>query len=79
MKDIHITGKRIRTELIWLLACFIAAVIYNAYAIMRHKMPWSELLTSLHAVVILALIIYLLSGFIRGLVALVIRFSTKKR
>jgi hypothetical protein len=35
MKDITISGKRIRTELKWLLGCFVAAIIFNVYAIIR--------------------------------------------
>ena len=47
MKDITIPGKRIRTELKWLMACFIAAIIFNIYSIIRYKTSWSEFFTSL--------------------------------
>ena len=78
MKDITISGKRIRTELKWLMGCFVAALIFNVYAIIRYHTSWTEFFMSLHVVVILALVFYILLLFFRGLVALVIRFSTRK-
>jgi hypothetical protein len=78
MKDITISGKRIRTELKWLMGCFVAAFIFNVYAIIRYHTSWTEFFMSLHVVVILALVFYILLLFFRGLVALVIRFSTRK-
>lgn len=79
MKDITIFGKWIRTELKWLLGCFVAAIIFNVYAIIRYQTSWAEFFTTLHIVVILALVFYLLLLFFRGLVTLIIRFSTRKR
>ena len=79
MKDITIPGKRIRTELLWLLGCFIAALVFNVYAIIRYKTSWAEFLTSFHVLVILSVVLYILLLFFRGLVTLIIRFSTRKR
>lgn len=79
MKDITISGKRIRTELKWLLGCFVAAIIFNVYAIIRYQTSWAEFFTTLHVVLILALVFYLLLLFFRGLVTLIMRFSTRKR
>ncbi len=79
MKDITISGKRIKTELIWLMGCFVAALIFNVYAIIRYQTSWAEFFTSLHVVVILALLFYMLLLFFRGLFTLIIRFSTRKR
>ncbi len=78
MKDITISGKRIRTELKWLLVCFMAALIFNVYAIIRYQTSWAEFITSLHVVVILALVFYIMLLFFRGLLILIIRFSTRK-
>ncbi len=78
MKDISISGKRIRTELKWLLGCFVAAIIFNVYAIIRYQTSWAEFITTLHVVVILALVFYMLLLFFRGLFTLIIRFSTRK-
>ena len=79
MKDISISGKRIRTELKWLLGCFVAAIIFNVYAIIRYQTSWAEFFTSLHVLVILSLVFYLLLLFFRGLISLIMRFSTRKR
>ena len=79
MKDITISGKRIRTELKWLLGCFVAAIIFNVYAIIRYQTSWAEFFSSLHVVVILSLVFYFLLLFFRGLFSLIIRFSTRKR
>ena len=79
MKDITISGKRIRTELKWLLGCFVAAIIFNLYAIIRYQTSWAEFFSSLHVVVILSPVFYLLLLFFRGLISLIMRFSTRKR
>ncbi len=79
MKDITISGKRIRTELKWLLGCFVAAIIFNVYAIIRYQTSWAEFFTSLHVLVLLSLLFYLLLLFFRGLISLIMRFSTRKR
>jgi len=79
MKDITLSGTRIKTELKWLLGCFVAAIVFNLYAIIRYQTSWAEFFTKLHIVVILALVFYLLLLFFRGLFTLILRFSTRKR
>jgi hypothetical protein len=79
MKDISISGKRIRSELKWLLGCLIAAIIFNVYSIIRYQTSWAEFFTSIHVVFILSLVFYVLLFFFRGLLSLVLRFSTRKR
>jgi len=79
MKDITISGKRIRTELKWLLGCFVAAIIFNVYAIIRYQTSWAEFFTSLHVLILLSLVFYLLLLFFRGLISLIMRLSTRKR
>jgi hypothetical protein len=79
MKDITISGKRIRTELKWLLGCFVAAIIFNVYAIIRYQTSWAEFFTSLHVLIILSLVFYFLLLFFRGLISLIMRFSARKR
>ena len=74
-----IPRKRIRTEMIWLLGCILAALVYLASAVIRYKTTWSAILAAWHVVVILALVFYVLLLFFRGLVVLVIRFSSRNR
>ncbi len=78
MKDITISGKRIRTEMRWLLGCFMAAIIFNVYSIIRFKTSWAEFFTSLHVLLILSLVLYVLLLFLRGLVTLVMRLSVRR-
>ena len=79
MKVVTIPRKRIRTEMIWLLGCILAALVYLASAVIRYKTTWSAILAAWHVVVILALVFYVLLLFFRGLVVLVIRFSSRNR
>jgi hypothetical protein len=65
MKDLVISKKRIKTELIIWLCCFSAAFLMNIYAIIKYNNSWLELITQLHIVVLLSLVIYLLYGSIR--------------
>ncbi len=78
MKAVTFSGKRLRTELLWLAGCFILALIFNAYVTIRHHHSWAEFFTSLPDVIILALVFYVLLLFFRGLLTLIIRFSARK-
>lgn len=79
MKDITISGTRIKIEFKWLLGCLMAAIIFNVYSIIRYQTSWAEFFSSLHVVVILAFVFYLLVLFFRGLFSLIIRFSSRNR
>lgn len=79
MKDISISGKRIIAELKWLLGCFIAAILFNVYSIIRYQTSWAEFFTSIHVVLILSIVLYVLLLFFRGLFSLIIRFSTRNK
>ena len=79
MKDLTISGKRIRMELSWLLVSLALAFVLNIYSIVKFKTSWTELITSLHIIVLMSLIIYVLLLFFRGLASLLIRFTAGKR
>lgn len=79
MKGFTISGKQIRNELKWLVGCFVAAIIFHVYAIIRYQTSWSAFFTTLRVILILTLVFYLLLVFFRGLISLVMRFSTRKR
>jgi hypothetical protein len=79
MKDIKIPEKRIRIELKWLLACFVLGFLLNAYSIIKFRTSWTELFTSLHFVLLMSLVLYVLLLFFRGLARLVLRFSAGKK
>nr|WP_315146453.1 hypothetical protein [uncultured Flavobacterium sp.] len=65
MKDITISGKRIRQELINLLVCFSIGFLINCSAIIWYGTNWSELFTSLHYVLLFGLFIYGIWSLIR--------------
>lgn len=60
MKDIVITSRRIRTELIMLAVCFLISCCLNVYAIIAYGGKWSELLTSIGFVLTFTALVYLL-------------------
>ena len=78
MKDIVIRQERIKRELYVLLFCFLAAVLFNVYAIASRGTQWSELFTQLHVTIAVAFVFYVLLGFVRVPVA-GIRLLVKKR
>ena len=65
MKDITITTRRQRTELITLLVCFVVANTLNLYAILSHSAPLSELVTSFFYIVVFTLVLYVLWTIVR--------------
>lgn len=72
MKDIVITGAKVRRELFILLACFIASCGCNVYAVIHYERPAVELISCIGYVVVFALIIYLVLGILR-LLALAVK------
>jgi ABC-type protease/lipase transport system fused ATPase/permease subunit len=68
MKDITITGKRVRYELTSLLVCFIISFILNIGAIIFYKSPWTEIFTSIFYVISFAIALYVAWIIIRLIV-----------
>jgi hypothetical protein len=60
MKDIKITGKRVKTEIIYLCTSLCLAILLNIHAINKFDSPWSELFTQLPVVILVSLVIYVL-------------------
>ena len=79
MKDIQISGTRIKREIIWLLGSLLVSIIFNIYSIIKYNTAWKEMITQLHVVIILALIIYFLLVLVRLLAGLIIRFTFGKK
>lgn len=65
MKDIIITGRRVRTEFITFLVCFVIAFGLNVYAIIAFDGQWSELFWSLGFVLAAALVLYVVWAVLR--------------
>ena len=58
MPYFYIPSRRIRTELLSLLICFMIAVGLNVYAIIHYNSPLSELWTSILYVLMATAVLY---------------------
>ena len=67
MKDVNITitGRGVKLEITIFAVCLLLALLVNLYAIVRFDSPWSEVVTSLHYVLGLGLLAYLVIGLPR--------------
>ena len=65
MKEIIITPKRQKTEIMWLARCFIAAVLMNVFAIIGYQTAWKELYTQILWVFIITCVLYAISMGVR--------------
>ena len=80
MKDIIVTAKHIKTEILTAIICFILAFIINLGAIIYYKTSYVELITSIGYVIVTAVAIYALWAAIRiGIYALKWLLSKKKK
>ena len=77
MKDIVITERMIRRELLVLLGCFVVACLVNAGAIIAYDRPWSELYSQIGFVIFITGGIYVLLAVFRLLVWLVAKIFNK--
>jgi uncharacterized membrane protein YbhN (UPF0104 family) len=77
MKDLVIPGRAIVRELWMVAACVLFAFGLNAYAIVRFKTAWSELLTTVPVTLAVAFVVYALLALVRGLIAGV-RFAARR-
>ncbi len=69
MKDLVISGKRIKTEIWVFVACVVAMELLNIYSIIRYRGEWTEVIMSIGYVVTASVIVYLLIGVLRLIVA----------
>lgn len=74
MKDIVISAKRIKTELVTLLVCFLIGIVANIGAVLYYQSAASELITSIPYVLVFTFVIYSLWSLfrlIRGLISII--------
>jgi len=74
MKDIIITGVRVKKELITLLVCFLIGFVANIGAIIYYKTAMTEIVTSIGYVMVSAFVLYFIWSLIRILIALLLNF-----
>ncbi len=65
MKDIVITSRRQKKEIIILCSCIVIAVLLNIYAIILYQTLWSELWTQFFRTLSIGVFIYILSVVLR--------------
>jgi hypothetical protein len=71
MKPIIIDSKFVKRELLILLGCFVAAVIFDLVGIILYKRPAIELLTTIGYELVIALGLYAFLALVRILVFLI--------
>lgn len=78
MKPTIISPERKKKELFILLICFIAALIFNVFAIIKYNTQWKELITQLYIVIIITFGLYFILLFFRGLAWIIIKMFIKR-
>ncbi len=78
MKDLTITKKRQKTEIVTLLACFVVAFAFNIYAIIEYKAPVKEIATSIFYVLTFAIVLYVAWTILR-ILFYIIKYALKKK
>jgi 1,4-dihydroxy-2-naphthoate octaprenyltransferase len=78
MKDLVISGKRVKTELLIALGCFICAVLINIICIIVYHSQWHEIFSQIGFTVFVAVILYVLLLIVR-LIVLACRKIFSKR
>ena len=73
MKDIVITPRRVRREVVVWIVCLLCVELLNLYAIASHHTQWSELYSLWYVVVPLSVVLYVLLIPMRWLVARFVR------
>lgn len=78
MKDLVITGKNIRRELLILLGCFVAAVFFDIFGIIKYGKPFYEVFLTIGYEVVITVVIYAVLAFFRIIIWLVLKIFKKK-
>lgn len=71
MKDLTITAKQIRRELVLLLICFVIAEGVNIFSMIKYGTPWTEFFTQIGFVLIITAALYIILIAVRVLIWLV--------
>ncbi|ASB47998.1 hypothetical protein CDL62_01925 [Alkalitalea saponilacus] len=71
MRDIIISGKRIKTELYFLLIVWGVANLINAFSIWNYETSWVEMITFQPLILMITFFFYLLTIVVRVFISLV--------
>ena len=78
MKDLVISGRKVKRELLIALGCFICAVLINIICIIVYHSQWHEIFTQIGFTIFVAIALYVLLLLIR-LIILACRKIFSKR
>lgn len=78
MKDLVITGKNIKRELLILLGCFVAAVIFDIVGIIKYGKPFYEVFQTIGYEIVITAVIYAVLAFFRIVIWLILKIFKKK-
>lgn len=65
MKNLVITAKKLRKEILISAVCFIAAFIINIISIIIYKTPWYEIFTQIGYILVITLLFYIFAIVLR--------------
>ena len=65
MKDIVISGRLVRREIIIALSCFLLSFCINVGSVIAYSKPWVEVFTQIGYVVVIAAFFYAILLFFR--------------
>ena len=65
MKDLVISGRKVKRELLIALGCFICAVLINIICIIVYHSQWHEIFTQIGFTVFVAIALYVLLLIVR--------------
>ena len=77
MKDVLISGARIKKELIMLLICFLIGFVANVGAIIYYKTVFTEIVSSLGYILVFTFVLYFIWSLLRILTWLLLSFIKK--
>jgi hypothetical protein len=78
MKDILITGVRVKKELITLLVCFLIGFVANIGAIIFYKTVYTEVISSLGYILVFTFVLYFIWSLLRILTWLLFKLINRK-
>ncbi|MBO4764802.1 MAG: hypothetical protein J5508_03725 [Bacteroidales bacterium] len=78
MKDLVISGKKVKRELLIALGCFICAVLINIICIIVYHSHWHEIFTQIGFTVFVAIALYVLLLIVRLIILLCRKIFSKR-
>ena len=77
MKDIVISQKSVKRELWILLGCFVFAVLFDIFAVIKYGKPFYEVFQTIGYEIVITAIVYAVLALLRILIWLVLKLFKK--